>query len=426
VELRQPAIDMSQHEDTDRQLSRPSPERRRTYAGPVAVGIVVRLTLALAINGSILFPDEAGYDRVGRVLSSAWHAHITVDPSAYNIAGTTDVGYFLYVGAIYYIIPSVLALSLCNAVISGCGAYFAGRIGEKFGVGRVSAWLVALYPTAIFWGATGLKDGVLGTVFLVAIMMAFEAPTLFKLLVQGAAVTALFLTRPLLGGISLSVEVIALWSASKGGRRGCAFGVLGLAGTAGLILIVGVPAYRSDLAAASSVAGGAALSNLSIFGVVRGLLGPFPWSYGSGVSAVGIGQYPGQSVLILLLPSIAVGGWEMIRRGTPMMRALVFSTVVYTLAYQSVAEFSGGFFRQRFDAELLFLVFAAYAWHVSRRKSALATASWLCVLPVAALLQSGAPPLAGIALLSAVAVAAWFAIRVRRGGLFVSSGRSVA
>ena len=382
------------------------------FVAPVAVGIALRLAVASAIGGRALFPDEVGYDRVGRMLASAWHAHDSIDVASASVAGTRDIGYFLFVGAIYYVVPSLLVLSLCNAVVSGFSAYFAGRIGEHFGVGSAAAWLVALYPTAIFWGSTGLKDGLLATLFLASVALAFEGPSLRVLAVSVALISATFLIRPVLAGMAMCIQIAALAPIVVRAHHGRVVALLGLAGFAWMVVNVGLPAYHAEQATATAVAGGVAISNLSLSGLVRGLLGPFPWSYGPGVSAVGEAQYPGQVMLILLLPAACVGGWEALRRGTFTMRAVVGACFFYILIYQSVSEFSEGFFRQRFDVELILLILAAYAFKSRREVADVGTALWLCLIPTAALVQSGALPLAGVALLLAVGIGAslvyWF------------------
>jgi hypothetical protein len=367
---------------------------RSRYVGPVIAAVSVRLFVAVLIRGRVPFPDEQTYLHVGTALAQGWHFSLHLNPAASDLAGSVAVGYYLYVAAIFFLFgPSLLVLSLLNAVASGFSAHFAGRLGEHFGVGLSSAWLVALYPTAVLWGSTGLKDGLLATLFLASVVWAFEPPSLPRALGQVALVSWLFFTRPLLGAVAFGLAVAPLLRSILATRKGRIAAVLGLAGMAWIALKVVLPNF---LEAAPATA-----SNLSIYGVVRGLLGPFPWSWGQGVTGLGEAQYPGQILFILLIPAGFLGTWRALRGGG-QARWLALAMVAYLLIYQSVEVFSEGFFRQRFDAELLLLIFALYALRVMPSVAIDLSAAWLCFIPLAALVQAGVLPPVGVVLVVAV------------------------
>ena len=60
-------------------------------------------------------------------------------------------------------------VKLIIALLSALSVPAAAAIGVSLGgrrLGIVLAWLAALYPNAVFWGATGLKDGPCATLLL--------------------------------------------------------------------------------------------------------------------------------------------------------------------------------------------------------------------------------------------------------------------
>jgi hypothetical protein len=111
--------------------------------------------------------------------------------------------------------------------------------------------------------------------------------------------------------------------------------------------------------------------------------------------------YPGMVVWILMLPAVALGCWELVRRGSWAAKGIVVSALAYLYLYAAVFQ-NEGFFRQRYTVEVLLLTAGLYAF-VRRPQWARAwTAAGVCVTATGALVQAGVLPPPGALLLLAV------------------------
>ena len=71
-----------------------------------------------------------------------------------------------------------------------------------------AAWIAALYPNAIFWGSTGLKDGPMATLLLAVVAIALRPLTMRRLACAVALLVVAFLSRPVEGAIGLAMLVV--------------------------------------------------------------------------------------------------------------------------------------------------------------------------------------------------------------------------
>src|ERR1700722_4724126 len=136
----------------------PAPARSpwKLAAAPLAAGLCARLlTVAViqSLHGNFLFLDDQGYDRTGWSLAQAWHLHYFAQASSVQYAGSvSDAWYFLVAGVYFALGHHWLVVKLIVAVLSALSVPAAASVGDSLGgarLGRRTAWLAALYPTAV-------------------------------------------------------------------------------------------------------------------------------------------------------------------------------------------------------------------------------------------------------------------------------------
>jgi hypothetical protein len=429
----------------------------RLAAVPLAVGAGLRLLVVVyvqVLRGSFLFLDDQGYDKIGWSLAQAWHMHAFPSPASVDYAGTLSYLHYVFVAAVYFVFGRHwMLLKVVVALLSALSVPAAAALGDSLGgrrLGVAAAWLAALYPNAVFWGATGLKDGPLTALLLAMAAIALRPLTMRRLTSAVAVIAVGFLSRPVVGIIGLVMLVVPATEIVRGRWPGR--GRPARTGSRLSVLLVGLPtlAVVSVFLAArylpvlkASLAGEAALSSgtgpvtisfsPSSFDVLRALLGPFPWSFGPATDNVYRALYPGMVVWIVMLPAVALGCWELLRRGSWAARGVVVSALAYPYLYAAVFQ-SQGFFRQRFTVEILLLVMGLYAFERLPQWAAVWTAVGVSVIAPAALVQAGVLPPVGLALVAIALGALWRAedsaalarlrrATRRRGGLRRALGR---
>lgn len=406
---------------------RADPENAALFAWRLAktalvTGAVVRVITVLvvqAVHGNFLFMDDQGYDQIGWSLAQAWSRHTFPSPASYAYAGTLSYLYYVLVAMVYFVVGHHwVVLKVVTALLSALSVPAAAAVGDALGGRRLAvraAWLAALYPNAIFWGTTGLKDGPLTALLLAMAAIALRPLTMRRLAAATALVAIAFMSRPVLALVCLVMLVVPVVQLLQGRLRG--HGPAVPAGTRITVLFVGLPALvlvsvllagrylhllKSTLAgdASLSVGGGPVTASFtpSASSMLRSLLGPFPWAYNPTTDTVYRALYPGMIVWILLLPAVAFGCWDLIRRGRWAAKGVVVSALVYLYLYGVVFQ-NQGFFRQRYTVEILLLVVGLYAFARRPQLARVWTAAGACVVAVAALVQAKVFPLPGLALL---------------------------
>ena len=409
----------------------------RLAAIPFAVGAGCRLlavAYAQVLHGNFLFLDDQGYDRIGWSLAQAWHMNTFPSPGSIEYAGTLSYLYYVVVAVVYFVFGHHwIAVKVIGALLSALSVPTAAAVGDSLGGRRLAgaaAWLAALYPNAIFWGSTGLKDGPSATLLLAVAAIAFRPPAMRRVVSAGALIAAAFLFRPVLGICSLLMLLAPAIDWARRGRESPVQGRTRLS-----VLLVGLPVLLvvSDVLAArylpsldTATPGTAAAADsvtvsysFSPSSFLRALLGPYPWALGPTADTVYRALYPGMVVWILMLPAVALGCWELLRRGPWAARGLVVSALAFLYLYASVFQ-DEGFFRQRYTVEIPLLVVGLYAFQRYPHRAALGTAVGACVVAPAALVQARVLSLADLVLVTAVLASLWCAARVARG-----SGRRV-
>lgn len=193
------------------------------------IGLVLRYVVTVILNyvyaphGQI-FVDDGTYFIRGRSIAEGWLSGRPVD--LVQAAGSRHFGYFAY-NAVHYLISSqtMLLPKTTNAFLGAFTPLFiysiaAGLFQKRVAV--ISAWLIALHPTLIFWSANNLKD--IAAAFLVAFivsqMIRRTGITLASILLAVGALFLLFDLRVyitlLLSGLFLLHLILNLPARGRG------------------------------------------------------------------------------------------------------------------------------------------------------------------------------------------------------------------
>jgi hypothetical protein len=259
--------------------------------------------------------------------------------------------------------------------------------------------------------------------------IAFRPPALRRVVSAGVLIAGAFLFRPVLGICALVIMLAPAidWVRPQGRefpRRGRTRLPVLLVGLPVLLVVSGVLAYRylpildpSTASEAAPAAGAAPVTvsyTFSPSGFLRALLGPYPWSFGPTSDTVYRALYPGMVVWILMLPAMALGCWELLRRGTWAARGLVVSALAFLYLYATVFQ-DEGFFRQRYTVEIPLLVVGLYAFQRYPHRTAIGTAVGACVVGPAALVQARVLSLSDLMVVAAALASVWWVGRMARG-----------
>ena len=344
--------------------------------------------------------------------------HTFPPPESVGYAGTVSYLYYIFVAAVYFVFGRHwLLVKVIVALLSALSVPAAAAIGDSLSgrrLGVAAAWLAALYPNAVFWGATGLKDGPFATLLLAAAAIALRPPAMRRVAGAVVIIAVAFLSRPVVGICALAMLVV---SAMERGRRRVTGNAVRTRARLH-VLLVGVPVLVTVsvflgaryLPAVQGQRPGPGMISYSVSAreILRALLGPFPWEFGPASDSVYRALYPGMVVWIVMLPAVALGCWELIRRGSWTARSVVASALAFLYLYAAVFQ-NEGFFRQRYTVEILLLVVALYAFDRFPRRAAVWTAIGGCVVAPAALVQAKVLPPAALAFPLIVGGALWLA-----------------
>jgi len=395
----------------------------------LAAGIAVRvwlMALVQVVHGNFLFLDDQGYDRIGWQLAQAWHTGSYLPPQ--TAAVTASWLYYVLVAGVYFVIGhNWFAVKVITALVSALSVPAAASIGVSLDGPRLgvrAAWLAALYPAAVYWGSTGLKDGPMAALLLAVAAIALRPLTMRSLAAATALLTVAFLCRPVEGAVGAAMLVVPALSLLRGWRPDPEQQRVS-AGLRLWALFAGLPAAGALLAwqaarylpaLTGSLAGESTLSlstgpvtvtwTPSPADFAHAILSPVRWS------ATSPALIPGAFTWIVLLPASAAGCWLLLRHGTPAARGVIAAGLGYLYLYACVFQ-GPGFARQRFTVEVLFLVAALYAFgHMPHRvRTWLALAA--CAVVPAELAQAQVIPAKVLAAGAVAAGAVWAVRRLR-------------
>jgi len=402
----------------------------RLAAVPLLAGAGLRVLVVVCVqvvHGNFVFLDDRSYDRIGWFLAQSWHQHRY--PSLETVTGTSSDLYYVFVAAVYYVSGHHwLVVKLIDALLSALSVPAAAAIGvcvDGRRLGSAAAWLTALYPSAVFWGATGLKDGPMAALALAIAAIALRPLTVRRLGCAVALIVVALLCRPVEGVMGLAMMAVPTagfvrghWPSPHDAGRTWPRVLMLLAGIATALAAVSVlaaerylPRVSVSLArhAAPTLANGAVSVSLlpTPFAIVHALVNPIRW-FGPAADSAYPALVPGALIWLLLLPAAGIGCWLLLRRGSWACRGVLVSVFVYLYVYTCVFQ-SEGFSRQRYTVETLLLISGLYAFRRLPRIAALSTAVGACAIGCAQLIVTRALRPAEVALLAGTAGLLWLA-----------------
>ena len=348
--------------------------RRVGVLGPAAVGLAVQgvLTVALYLVVGLWAPDAIVYDRIGREFAAHWDG----GPVPSVVADGKEA-FPLMLGAAYFVVGQAPALGLAaNWVAHGLLIVMSALLARRVGLPvRPTAWVVALFPPALFWSALLLRESItwlLMAAFLFGLVGVARRVHLGDVAIMVTALVSLMWFRGTAAIVLAAAGMIALILTAN---RRTVVPRLGVAVLAVLVLAPRLTALlagytsvddiqekRSILADTASTSfdpvevGPAGEGSTGVDGglvasliesALRVTFGPFPWEWPAigapfvldgvvwltilGLAGVGWWRAPNRKELVLLvLPALALSAALMITSGNygTMQRLRVQTSVL--------------------------------------------------------------------------------------------------
>ena len=369
-------------------------------------GLLARVLVGAAIYTSGLQQFFGGdamiYDELGNALAQIWHGQMH-ESSLMAEAGrfmTRDMGMSYVAAAIYFVTGrNMLAVQFTSAVLGAGTAPLiylcAHHIFQNVRVARLSAVLVAFYPSLVLWSSQGLKDG--PVVFLLALSMLAtlrltERLSVSQLLLLIAALFGIHSLRfyifymVLAAACGAFVIGRASMTARSVARQVVVVVALGLAMTYLGVLRTASTQFetfgnldmmqqsRFDLARSAdsgfakdvdvSTTGGA-LTAIPV-GMVYLLFAPFPWQLTNLRQSITL---PEMLFWWASFPLVVVGLWFTLKyRARRALPILIFTTML-TLAYSVVQGNVGTAYRQRSQLLVFYFIFASVGFILVRERA---------------------------------------------------------
>jgi hypothetical protein len=301
--------------------------RREGVVLPAVAGLAAQGALMIGLFAAVGLwaPDAIVYDELGRQFAAYWGGGPVPEE-----VGEGKEAFPLMLGAVYFVVGQAPAIGLAmNWAAHGLLITSLASIARRLGLPVVpTAWVVALFPPALFWSAFLLRESItwlLMAVFLYAVVGIARRITVRDLAIMVAALVALMWFRGtgaiILAGVSMIVLVLTA-------KRRTLLPRIGVAGLALLVLsprltsllagyttVGDLEARRTDLtnadtgfssssegASSNPADGGVATSMVD--SVLRVSFGPYPWEW-TGLSA----PFALDAVLWLAILGFAVLGW---------------------------------------------------------------------------------------------------------------------
>jgi hypothetical protein len=187
--------------------------RASGLVAPILVALILRLTVMVATHfisihrgdHGFFYLDDQGYDRVGWEIAKQWRDGSFVSPE--TAAGSIQFGYQALVGSIYTLVGGhVIAAKLVNVLLGTAivllAAKLAGHVVGSAAEGPV-AWLVAVWPTLLWWSSMMLKESLIGFLLLATLVASLHLYKLRGLSAAALALVGLSITR-----VSAAVAVV--------------------------------------------------------------------------------------------------------------------------------------------------------------------------------------------------------------------------
>ena len=369
-------------------------------------GLCVRVVVAILIYRfrlqTFFGGDADTYDHFGFALNQVWHGGGAIYQNLvtqFTGIGGSGWGMLYMVASIYELMGrNPLATQLVNTVIGAATPvlifHIAQRIFDNTRVARVSALLVAFYPSIVLWSAQGLKDGPI--VFLLALAMLatlklgekFSVKFLVILIASALGLLTLrfyifyMLIAAVTGAFAMGMRA---FSAQSFVRQFMVIIIMGLA-----LTYMGITRYagtqienygnlktvqRSRLDASQSAQSGfaqdvdvsttaGALAAIPI-GLFYLLFAPLPWQLASLRQTITL---PEMIVWWCSFPLLILGLWFTIRYRLRQVSPILLFTTLLTLGYSVFQGNVGTAYRQRSQLLVFYFIFIAVGFILVREK----------------------------------------------------------
>ena len=356
--------------------------------------------LARIILGTVIFSmgledffggDAITYDLFGQSLNQSWHGNDFHGEAYTNFvsSGASAWGMLYLVAAVYELVgTNIFAVQLVNASVGAATAilvYFvAQNLFNNTRVSRVSAILVAFFPSLILWSSQALKDGLI----ILALVLCIHST--LRLMEKITVRYVVILSLSLMSLLSLRFYIFYMMAAAVAGsfilgmksrsaqsfvHRFFAVGAIGIAFTWFGVLryaevqfdryanLKTIQMSREDQATAGSGFGkdvdvGTTEGALSVIpmGVVYLLFAPFPWQFTTFRQSITL---PEMIVWWLSFPLLVLGMWYSIKHRLREVSPIVMFTTMLTLAYSLFQGNVGTAYRQRSQLLVFYFIFVA-------------------------------------------------------------------
>ncbi|MDQ3801014.1 MAG: hypothetical protein M3384_16450 [Acidobacteriota bacterium] len=368
------------------------------------LGLLFRMILGTTIYtfgwGDFLGGDSRTYDQLGHTLLQVWYGQIPADNEYAKRAttiGGSGWGMYYMVASIYFFFGrNPLAAQMFSSVVGAAAApaaYFcAFRVFHNKRVAKISAIIIALFPSLILWSCQLLKDGFIIFLLILTMALVMQLQEKFDYISLALLILSLFCILALRFYIFYMVAIAVVGSFVIGlsnsaqaiVRRslviifvGLSLTYLGVLRTANTELekygnLESVQRSRQNLAEAESGFGedidvsttAGAMAAIPV-GFLYLMLAPFPWQIGNFRQAITL---PEQILWWCSIPLLFGGLWYTIRYKLRHSIAILIFTIMLTLAYSIFQGNVGTAYRQRAQIQVFLFIFVAAGWTLMKER----------------------------------------------------------
>jgi len=372
-----------------------TPEQRSFLMRLFLIAVMVRILLATVIfvgHMEEFFGGDANtYDIFGQSLVQSWHGDVYHAGKflSFTQSGASAWGMLYMVAGVYEVIGrNMFAIQLINAAIGGATAivvyHVAQALFSNVRVSKLSAILVAFFPSLILWSSQALKDGMIILALALSILATLrlmEKITVGYVIVLIGALLALFsfrfyifymMTAAVMGSFFLGAKA---FSAQGFIQRFVAVAGIGLAFTWFGVLqgasvqfekyanLQQMQISREDLASAGSgfmkdvdvQTTEGALTVIPV-GLMYLMFAPFPWDFATLRQTITL---PEMVVWWMVFPLLVLGLWYSIKHRLRQVSPIIIFTTMLTLAYSLFQGNVGTAYRQRSQLLVFYFIFVA-------------------------------------------------------------------
>ncbi|HEY0762609.1 MAG TPA: glycosyltransferase family 39 protein [Pyrinomonadaceae bacterium] len=372
-----------------------TPEQRSFLMRLFLIAVMVRVVLATVIfvgHMEEFFGGDANtYDIFGQSLVQSWHGDVYHAGKflSFTQSGASAWGMLYMVAGVYEVIGrNMFAIQLINAAIGGATAivvyHVAQTLFSNVRVSKLSAILVAFFPSLILWSSQALKDGMIILALALSILATLrlmEKITVGYVIILIGALMALFsfrfyifymMTAAVMGSFFLGAKA---FSAQGFMQRFVAVAGIGMAFTWFGVLqgasvqfekyasLQQMQISREDLASAGSgfmkdvdvQTTEGALTVIPV-GLLYLMFAPFPWDFATLRQTITL---PEMIVWWMVFPLLVLGLWYSIKHRLRQVSPIIIFTTMLTLAYSLFQGNVGTAYRQRSQLLVFYFIFVA-------------------------------------------------------------------